>query len=467
MAKLHPDDREFVRDYVAAILQQGETKTLCEYRMISSDREWLWYESMGKVVEYDVSGNPLTLFGIRSNVSDRKELTWQLQSQAEEIARATRAKSEFLATMSHEIRTPLNGILGMASLLEDADLSPSQREMVAVIRTSGAALLQILNDVLDFSRIEAGKLSIVSAPFSLQELIDHCLKSIEPVARRKFLTIGVRIAQNVPPQLLGDAIQLRTVMTHLLSNAVKFTDAGRIDLSISVCRTEIDGTWLRFEIRDTGCGIHAESQKKLFTPFTQVHGKGFTADSGSGLGLALSKRLVDALGGTISCSSQVGHGTCFTVELPFGVCAGSPIPQPGHEAQFLRENTRILVAEDNPFNQAVLRKMFERLGFTPAFVADGQAAVDAVQQENFDLVFMDCEMPILDGLEATRRIRELPGQEQLPIVALSAHPAEEYKSICEAAGMTDYLTKPISLDVLTTQLNRWASAVAPICTTTR
>ena len=468
LALVHPDDRQYVAEYVRQCIDQGESQAPCQYRMAPhSGGSCRWYEGIGKVVERNPAGDPVTVLGMTNNISDRKQLTRQLQQQAEEIARATHAKSEFLATMSHEIRTPLNGVLGMASLLADADLTASQREMVSIIHGSGTALLQILNDVLDFSRIEAGKLSLTEVPFEVRQVAEHCMKSIETAARSKSLATCLSLAPDVPPWLFGDAVHLSTILKHLLSNAVKFTTGGRIDLAISTCGPNGDGgETLRFEVRDTGAGIDPQSQKRLFAPFTQAHGNGLMADSGAGLGLALSKRLVEALGGSIACWSRPGRGTCFTVKAPFTVHAQphSPSSQPEAGGPLPGEGIRILVAEDNPVNQAVMVKVLQHLGYAASVVANGLEAVDAVKNGNFDIVFMDCEMPGLDGLEATRRIRELPERRQLPIVALSAHSPGEHKALCMAAGMSDYLTKPITREALGDLLRRrfWPVVEPPV-----
>jgi len=456
LAMVHSEDRQYVLKYIGDCIDRGMAQEPCQYRMRRSRNEWLWCEASGKVVERDRNGRPLVVLGMTHNISDRKELTRQIQQQAGEIARATRAKSEFLATMSHEIRTPLNGVLGMASLLADAALTTHQREMVAIIRDSGSTLLQILNDVLDFSKIEAGKLSLAVAPFEVREVAAHCMQDVEESVRKKSLTTGLSVADNVPQWVVGDAVHLNTILTHLLSNAVKFTSIGRVDLEISTVDPDGHGAGtLRFEVRDTGIGMGLESQKRLFAPFTHAHGRGYAGNSGVGLGLALSKRLVEALGGSIACSSEPTRGTSFVVALPLATCERPVSAQLEVCRALPAERVRILVAEDNPVNQTVLVRMLKRLGYSASMVANGQEAVDAARDGTFDVVLMDCEMPLLDGLEATRRIRELPGRQNLPIIALSAHSPGDHKALCTAAGMSDYLTKPITSAALRQGLTRW------------
>ena len=456
LAMLHPDDRQYVLESIGDCIDRGASQEPCQYRMLRSRNRWRWCEGSGKVVERDLHGKPVVVLGMTRNISDRKELTRQIQQQAEEIARATRAKSEFLATMSHEIRTPLNGILGMASLLEDADLTVQQREFVSIIRGSGSGLLQILNDVLDFSKIEAGKLSLSRAPFEVREVAAYCMRDVKESARNKSLTTGLFVAADVPQWLVGDAVHLSTVLTHLLSNAVKFTAAGRVDLEISMVDPNGDGDGtFRFEVRDTGIGMDLEFQKRLFAPFTQTPGRGYTGNSGVGLGLALSKKLVEALGGSIACSSEPGRGTSFVMTLPLAACERPVSVRPEARQALPTETVRILVAEDNPVNQTVLVRMLKHLGYSSSVAANGQEAVDAIRDGAFDLVLMDCEMPVLDGLEATRRIRKFPDRQNLPIIALSAHSPGEHKAFCTAAGMSDYLTKPITSEALRQGLTRW------------
>ena len=272
LSLVHPDDRQYVRDYLRECVEHGESRSPCQYRLTPNSKgECAWYEGIGKVVEYDLSGRPITLFGMTNNISDQKYLTRQLQKQSEQIALATRAKSDFLATMSHEIRTPLNGILGMAALLDDMKLTPHQRQMASIVRTSGGVLLQILNDILDFSKIEAGKLSLGRAPFEVKGVIEASMRSVEPLAQAKSLITAVRLSPEVSPWLIGDAVQLGKVFKHLLSNAVKFTREGSVELAVSACAPVSAGVQLlRITVRDTGTGMDQEAQKQLFSPFTQV-----------------------------------------------------------------------------------------------------------------------------------------------------------------------------------------------------
>ncbi len=452
LSLVHPDDRLYVRDFVRDCIERGESRAPCQYRHKAGvERDCAWYEGIGKVVEYDLDGQPLTLFGITKNISDQKYLTRKLQQQSDEIVRATRAKSEFLATMSHEIRTPLNGILGMASLLGEMELTGDQQHMVSIIQSSGAILLRTLNDVLDFSKIEAGKLSLVKAPFELRDVVEHSMRPIEDSARAKSLVTAIQISPGVSPWLMGDGVHLGKVLTHLLSNAVKFTNQGSVELMVALRAPLACGMQsLRFAVRDTGAGIDPEVQKRLYTPFTQLHGERLMPEAGTGLGLAISKRIVEAMGGSIVCSSQPGRGTCFTLDLTFETCV-PPQPTVTHKTG----PARILIAEDNPVNQVIIQRMLENLGYSPTIVPNGKEAVNAVTNGSCDLVLMDWEMPVLSGLEATRQIRKLPGGEKLPIIALTAHSSDRIATACPGSEVSGYLAKPIDTEALRRTLARW------------
>jgi len=452
LSLVHPEDRLYVRDFLQNCIQQGESHTPCQYRLRPGPKgDCAWYEGIGKVVEYDRNGRPLTLFGITNNISDQKYLTRKLEQQSEEIVRATRAKSEFLATMSHEVRTPLNGILGMASLVGEMELTGDQRRLVSIVQTSGAVLLRTLNDVLDFSKIEAGKLALAKTPFELSDVVERSMRSVEDTARTKSLATILWISPDISPWLQGDGAQLGKVLTHLLSNAVKFTNQGSIELTVEPRVPLASGIEsLRFAVRDTGPGIEPEAQQRLYTPFTQGHGQGLTAESGTGLGLAISKCIVEAMGGYIHCASDPGRGTCFTVDLSFNTCG-----PPAVAAAWQSGSGRILVAEDNPVNQLVIRRMLQSLGYSSTIVSDGRAAVTEAATGSYDMVLMDYQMPILDGLESTHLIRGLPGGEKLPIIALTAHGNEKIAADCSAGGVSGYLSKPIDRDELHKALVRW------------
>jgi len=383
----------------------------------------------------------------RDNAASRRrleKLSRELEATAVRAESASRAKSDFLAVVSHEIRTPLNGVLGMSALLLDRLQEPRARHYARTLHESAEILLSLINDILDFSKIEAGHLELEVEPFHLRGCIDSVMRLFAPRTQGTAVTLTRRLDPALPEYLSGDAGRLRQILLNLLSNALKFTEAGRVTLTVA---TTAAGH-IRFEVSDTGCGIPVDRQASLFEPFRQADASTARRFGGSGLGLAICKRLTSAMNGRIGCTSREGEGSSFWVELPLPTADAASLPLPSRvafpDAARAGFAGRVLVAEDNAVNRRVAVAMLERFGLEVSMVEDGRAAVARAREEAFDLIFMDMQMPGIDGIAATRAIRERGGaQAEVPIIAMTAGALEGEKSRALAAGMNGYLSKPV------------------------
>jgi PAS domain S-box-containing protein len=371
---------------------------------------------------------------------------------------ADRAKSDFLAIMSHEIRTPLNAVVGTAELLAGTPLGPGQRELAELIRGGGEALLKLVNSILDFSKLEAGRLDPEQRPFDLHACLEGALDLVAGQAVQKELALGLRRAPELPRYVVGDVTLLRRVLINLLANAVKFTEQGSVTLEVDTgALPDHEQPCVRFVVRDTGIGIPPDRLAIIFDPFTQADSSTTRRYGGTGLGLAICKQLVELMGGRIEVESAVGTGSSFTVLLPLpaseapAAAEARPESGPGAHARRLR----VLVAEDNAVNQEVTTLMLASLGYSAQIVPDGAAAVAAVAGRPYDVVLMDVQMPGVDGIEATRRIRAMGGRIHQPrIVAVTANAMRDDRERYLAAGMDDYLDKPVRLAALQAALAR-------------
>ncbi len=600
---VHPDDVAAVQTEFVATVKGERDCFRTVHRVRRPDGSWIWIQSHGKVVQWDAEGRAVRMVGTNADVSERKHMEQSLQAAKEAAEAASKAKSAFLANMSHEIRTPLNAVLGMTELVLDTNLDVEQRELLQVARDSGESLLGIINDILDFSRIEAGRLDLASVEFGLRELLRETLKPLALRAYQKGLEMHWGVATGLPERLLGDPGKLRQVVVNLVSNAIKFTRQGEIEVSVeSIALTE-EAAWIHFAVRDTGIGIARHHVRRIFESFVQADADATREFGGTGLGLTISERLVEAMGGRIAVESEPGVGSTFHFTVRLGQTGASdsstPVPAVLAGVRVLvaerREATRrqlchwlnawgmqaqgvgcaeeivpildaaarrdcafhivvldaglgepdavalatriraatqpaqpevvllapigmriggerwreagiaarlnrpvseaeirtglaalalpagrgkpadtgaatssirvldILLAEDNPVNRDLAARMLRKLGHRVRVAENGEQAATMVAGGRFDLVFMDMQMPVLSGLDATRRIREREAGTgaRVPIVALTANAMDADRQRCLDAGMDDYLSKPFKRAELEGMLVRWVRAGVP------
>jgi len=422
--------------------------------------------SLGLVVGLMLMHQKITLDESRESlartlaeIEERKRVEEDLKKARALAESATKAKSDFLASMSHEIRTPMNAVIGIASLLQEENLTPQQREYAKIIHDSGELLLIIINDILDLSKIECGMMNLECKPFYLNDCVDKSIKLISSKAQGKGLSLSYNLEKGIPEVIAGDSLRLSQVLINLLGNAVKFTDRGSVSLSVSDAKLKDDIHEIHFAVKDTGIGIPRDKMDRLFQSFYRVEGDSSRRYEGTGLGLAISKRLVELMGGRIWAESEPKTGSTFhfTILAKAGsadlVSSGQTEGVPDGRTTKMRDSLRILLAEDNPVNQKVAGQMLSKLGYRAEVVSSGLEALKALESKNYDVVLMDLQMPEMDGLEASRAIRaRWPDPVRPWIIALTACALEEDRRRCLDAGMNEYLSKPIQMDELRRKL---------------
>jgi PAS domain S-box-containing protein len=439
---IHPDDLPAVMKALG-VMRAGADEQTVEYRALCANGAYIWVEANGRLLRDAETGMPREVISVMRDVTQRKLAEDRADAAREEAERANREKSVFLARMSHEIRTPMTLVIGMTDLLLNSDLTPQQREHATLLKEAGQSLVTIINDLLDISKIEAGKLELKRIALSPSAVAESALAIVALGAEAKGLELRGQVARDLPAWIDGDPPRLRQILLNLLSNAIKFTEQGSIVLRVD----RVPGTTpvqLRFEVADTGIGIDPAQQHLLFQTFSQLAHPTHREYGGTGLGLAISRHLVEAMGGTIGFSGRCGAGSAFWFTIP---CVETR-PETTTEAIEAPVNAgwraRILVAEDRDKIREYIEAVLTDAGHEVVLVKNGTEAVAAVEARNFDVVLMDVQMPQMDGIEATRRIREMGERASgLPIVALTAYAMDGEIARCLAAGMNEHLSKPI------------------------
>ena len=463
---IHQEDAAAVYAAHMASFTGAQSAVTVDYRLRRKSGNWTWLESHMKpwIIPGDETGGVIS--AIR-DITARKELEAELVAARDSAEGAARVKTSFLANMSHEIRTPMNGVLGFTDLVLMGELEPDQRRYVELIAESGRSMMQLLNDILDVSKIESGKMCIASEPIDLRDTLQCCANLMMPIAQTKDVNLSTNIDPAVPSYVLGDPLRVRQILLNLIGNAAKFTSAGSITVVAAM-----DGDLIRFEVGDTGIGIPAERLDAIFDQFSQADEATAQRYGGTGLGLTISSQLTRLMGGTISVSSVMGTGTTFTVRLPLKAATGVSVQTKcdvvSPSSKGFANKPRVLIAEDHDINQELIVALVRQAGVDPTLARDGAEAIAMVEESTrlgqpFQLILMDIRMPNVDGLEATRWLRASGhSPEVLPIVALTANAYAEDLQACAAAGMQAHLAKPILIEDLTAVFRQFISNNGPV-----
>jgi len=461
---VHEDDREMVNQAIKQAIEEHQPYK-CEHRIVYGDKQIRYVLGAG-FIHYAEDGWPIRMAGTLQDVTEKVETEKALRELTEKAENASRAKSRFLANMSHEIRTPMNAIIGMTGLVLKTKLDQQQTRYLNNVYAAGNGLLGILNDILDFSKIESGKLEIENIDFLLDDVIHNVQNILSLKCEEKGIHLHYEIVDDVPNLLTGDPLRLGQILINLGNNAVKFTPkGGRINIGIDIQSQNKDQVVLKFWVADTGIGMNQEQQRKLFIPFSQTDASTTREYGGTGLGLSISKKLCEMMHGKIWVQSIEHQGSTFSFELPYGIPSGSTHHRHNNshinnqekldEALSRLKNKKLLVVEDNEINLELVVALLEGQAIEVQTAENGEQALALLQQQAFDLVLMDCQMPVMDGYEATRQIRKQDKFKKLPIVALTANALKGDREMVLEAGMNDHIAKPIDPQIMFTTMAKW------------
>lgn len=465
----HPEDLHEAYRKGEEVRQHRVAIARIAMRLRKKSNEYLWVEAQIKLLKESLEQKQLVLASIR-DITERKELERALHEAKEKAEEASKAKSMFLSTMSHEIRTPMNAIIGLTNLMLEEDPREDQIESLNLLKFSGENLLAIINDILDFNKIEAGKIELEEITFNLKEILGHNLNLWRNRGSEKGIELKLELNGHLPDTVMGDPVRLGQVLNNLIGNAIKFTEKGYVKVSVSELTTKAHKHFIRFSVKDTGIGIKREKRQEIFENFTQASSSTTRKYGGTGLGLSISQKLVNLMGSEIKLQSEVGVGSEFSFELQLKEGKNSSLRKIAEEKQKAKDalGMRILLVEDNKVNQVVAGNFLKKWGMEVSFANDGREACEMLTQKTFDIVLMDLQMPEMDGYQATQLIRAMndPYFKVLPILALSASALMEVKEKAELSGFSGFITKPFKPDELKKKILEFApirkSKTAPL-----